>query len=113
MPSTARRLIRDLAEAGRYAYVPAICLVEAAYLVEKARLAESSLALLRTALAEEWSNLRVAPLDLEVAEALRSVSREEVPDLPDRVIAATALSMGFPLVTRDRRIVASNVETVW
>ena len=113
LPLTARRLIRELAEAGKYSCVPAICLVEATYLVEKARLAESSLNFLRDALAEAQSNLRVAPLDFDVPHALRCVAREEVPGLPDRIIAATALSMGLPLVTRDRRIIASNVETMW
>jgi hypothetical protein len=29
-----------------------------------------------------------------VADALASVSRVEVPDLPDRIVAATAVSLG-------------------
>jgi predicted nucleic acid-binding protein len=35
------------------------------------------------------------------------VPREAVPDLPDRVIAATALLHGVPILSRDRRIQAS------
>jgi predicted nucleic acid-binding protein len=33
--------------------------------------------------------------------------------MPDRIIAATALHLGLPLVTRDARIVASGINTVW
>jgi predicted nucleic acid-binding protein len=33
--------------------------------------------------------------------------------MPDRIIAATALSLGLPLVTRDGKIRASNVITIW
>ena len=87
MPENTRHLIRELAEAGKYCFVPSVCLVEATCLVEKGRLTESTFFLLREALSEDWNNLRVAPFDLDVARAMRSVSRADVSDLPDRVIA--------------------------
>jgi len=55
----------------------------------------------------------LAPLDRAVADAVRFVKRSEVPDLPDRVIAATALALGVPLVSRDGKIRASQVTTIW
>jgi len=39
-----------------------------------------------------------------VALALREVERRLVPDLPDRIITATALHLGLPLISRDRQI---------
>jgi predicted nucleic acid-binding protein len=33
--------------------------------------------------------------------------------MPDRIIAATALALGLPLVTRDRKIRAADLETIW
>ncbi len=48
-----------------------------------------------------------------MALAVQQVSREQVPDLPDRIIAATALYLGVPLITRDRKIALSSVDTVW
>jgi predicted nucleic acid-binding protein len=36
-----------------------------------------------------------------------------VPDLPDRVVAGTAVALGLPLVSRDGKIRASGIETVW
>ena len=41
------------------------------------------------------------------------VERAQIPEMPDRIIAATALYMDVPLITRDRRIRSSDVETLW
>ena len=49
------------------------------------------------------------PITPGVAGAVRRVSRREVPDMPDRIIAATALDLKLPLVTADGRIRASSV----
>jgi predicted nucleic acid-binding protein len=44
---------------------------------------------------------------------LRRVRREDVPDMPDRIIAATALALDLPLVTRDGKIRAAGIRTIW
>jgi PIN domain nuclease of toxin-antitoxin system len=41
------------------------------------------------------------------------IPRNEVPELPDRIIAATATLLAVPLISRDRTIRASSVKTVW
>jgi predicted nucleic acid-binding protein len=33
--------------------------------------------------------------------------------MPDRIIAATALRLGLPLISRDHRIQLSEVSTIW
>lgn len=48
-----------------------------------------------------------------VASYLHKVGRDQVPDMPDRIIAATALSLGVPLISRDRKIQVSTVSTIW
>jgi len=53
------------------------------------------------------------PLDRYVAQALNHVARTEVPDMPDRIIAATALHLGIPLISRDGRIETSSLTTIW
>jgi predicted nucleic acid-binding protein len=53
------------------------------------------------------------PVDRLVAEALRTVDRFLVPDMPDRLIAATAVMLGVPVLTCDARIIASGIATVW
>jgi predicted nucleic acid-binding protein len=93
--------------------LPAICVVESACLAGEGTISEAALERLLQALEEPDPRFVLAPLDRFVAIAVRGVSRADVPDLPDRVIAATAVSLGLPLVTRDRRIRAANVETIW
>jgi len=41
------------------------------------------------------------------------IPRSSVPDLPNRVIVATALALGLPLVIRDGKIRVSGIETIW
>jgi PIN domain nuclease of toxin-antitoxin system len=48
-----------------------------------------------------------------VADAIEFVSRDEVPDLPDRIVAATAAALRVPLISRDGKIRASEVQTIW
>jgi PIN domain nuclease of toxin-antitoxin system len=57
--------------------------------------------------------LEIVPLTQSIALAVRQVPREQVPDLPDRVIAATAVHLDVPLISRDRKIRLSNVATIW
>ncbi len=40
-------------------------------------------------------------------------SPQVVPELPDRIIAATALYLGLPLISRDRAIQQASIEVVW
>src|SRR5712692_1985368 len=96
-------------EAGDPIYVPSMCLVEVTYLVEKGRVPRTAMERLRKALAEPSFGFKVAVLDLAVADALREIPRDEVPDLLDRVIAATALALHLPLVTRDGKIRATGI----
>ena len=99
--------------AGRPIYVPAICVVEAIYLTEKNRIPKGGLERLLSVLEEPSPRFFLAPLDLSVALAVHTISRSEVPELPDRVIAGTARALGLPLVTKDRRIQATSIETIW
>jgi len=88
-------------------------IVELQYLIEKGRLPEAALERLDAALDNPNSALVMAPLDRAVARAMASIARDAVPDMPDRVIAATALYLGVPLVTKDGRIRMASVSTIW
>jgi PIN domain nuclease of toxin-antitoxin system len=90
-------------------------LVELTYLVEKGRVRVpvDALKILRVALMDSSFGFRLAPLDLRVAEMILRVPRNEVPDLPDRVIAATALALELPLITCDGKIGATVIQTIW
>ncbi len=65
------------------------------------------------AVAADTQSIKIVPVDRRVAQALESVPREAVPDMPDRIIAATARYLRLPLVTSDRRIQRTAIETIW
>ena len=58
------------------------------------------------------SGFKVAPFDFAIAEELENIPRDQIPDMPDRMIAATAQHLSLPLVTTDYRIQQSDVETI-
>lgn len=95
-------------------HVPAIVVVQLRYLVEKRTLTEADYQKVLEALKDGETALTHAPLDLIAAEALTQIPRAVVPDMPDRIIAATALALNLPLITRDTNICKlTNVITIW
>lgn len=60
------------------------------------------------------NEIALSPISLaEIVEAMRQVPRVDVPDMPDRIVAATGVYFGVPVISRDGRIRASNIHTVW
>jgi PIN domain nuclease of toxin-antitoxin system len=109
----ARETLVETARSGDLIYIPPICLVEWIYLVEKGRVPREGLDTLTSALADPRSALKLAAFDLQIIDAIYRIPREIVPDLPDRVIAGTAFALQLPLVSRDARIQASDIKTIW
>ena len=109
----ARNAFSQAISAGDPIYVASITIVESRYLVERGRIAVDALDRLLTALTDPHNALVLVPLDLRIALAVGQIPRADVPDTPDRIIAATALHLGVPLVTRDHRIRAAQVPTIW
>ena len=106
-------LIDGAAASGESTYISAVSLVEVVYLVERGRIAADAFERIVRELGQDNPAFEVFPLDYNVASALRSIPRNVVPDMPDRIIAATALHLGLPLVTRDRRLQAAGIQTIW
>lgn len=99
---------------GEYIFISAITLVEMRYLVEKNRIKATVLARVEQELDEPDPMIVATSVDRTISDALASISRLIVPDMPDRIVAATALALGLPLVTRDTEIHRlTNVTTVW
>lgn len=109
----ARQTIRDTIASNHPIYVSPITVIEVIYLVEKGRLSQQNLADLKTTLHQSNTGFKIQPFDLAIAEVLETISRDQIPDMPDRIIAATAKHLGLPLVTRDHQIQTADIETIW
>lgn len=103
----------DSAAAGHVIYVPSISLVELTYLVEKGRYPSIARDRLINVLDDQLATCRLASLYWMVADALESINREDVSDLPDRIVSATAVALQVRLVSRDGKSRASAVQTIW
>jgi PIN domain nuclease of toxin-antitoxin system len=99
---------------GNFIYFSAISIVEIAYLIERGRLAGEVLTRVLNAADDPNVGILLAPLDRNISATIQQIDRATVPDMPDRIIAATALSLSLPLVTRDAKIQAlTTIETIW
>jgi PIN domain nuclease of toxin-antitoxin system len=99
---------------GEPIYLASISLVEVIYLTEKGKLPQVALERLNAALTEPEAGFVLVPLDGSIIQAVQQIPGDVVPEMPDRIIAATAFYLNLPLVTRDLRIQMLDViSTVW
>lgn len=101
-------------QSGNTIYVSSITIVELVYLIEKNRVPDEVLVMLREALDDDTTAFELVELSRGVADELENIDRSIVADMPDRIVAATAKHLGVPLVTSDGDIrKLTNVETIW
>ena len=108
--SEARRILRETDDGLHRVYLSAITLMEVLYLSESGRI-DLSLSEL-VSMVSRSRNYEIVPVDSEVVLAATDV--DDVPELHDRIIVATARYLGVPILTGDKVIVASRyVQSVW
>jgi PIN domain nuclease of toxin-antitoxin system len=105
--------MQNAAVAGDAVFVPSISLVEIVYLIEKGRFPATLLPRVVNALNNPLRELETVSLTEAIAQTVRQIPRNIVPDMPDRIIAATALHLNLPLVTADHKIQAAAIQTIW
>jgi len=93
--------------------ISSISLIEIAYLEEKGRVPAGTLVGVLALLDVSAPSLTEIPVTRQIIATLLTIPRDQVPDMPDRVIAATALFLAVPLVSRDGEIRASSMQTIW
>jgi PIN domain nuclease of toxin-antitoxin system len=113
LSAAAEALIHEAAAARHKIAISTISLAEVVYLVEKNRLPASAYEELAGALADPEHVFTEAVITAAVVHAMRRVPRAEVSDLPDRIVAATAVYFDVPVISRDSRIRAASLKTVW
>ena len=109
----AKEFLDDAAQSGEQIGISAISLTEIVYLVEKAKINPETLERLLQSIEAGNAALVEIPVTGKIASRTREVSRDIVPDMPDRIIAATALELSVPIISRDGKIKASGLKTIW
>ena len=114
LSANAKKIFQDTDAGQHQILIPGIVLVELVYLEEKGRISDSSLKKVLELLDDVGGSYDVAPLNKDTAKALQKIPRDDVPDMPDRIIAATAYQLSLPLITRDKKIKKSKiVKVIW
>lgn len=91
-------------------YIPAIVLAEIGYLSERKRI-ETNLTDIKLVL-KESGNIKILPLDSEIIYGAFEIN--DIPELHDRLISATARKLRLELITNDKIITDSKfVKTIW
>ena len=111
---TAKNLFISTANSGGNVFVPTISLVEITYLIEKNKFQPALLSRIISRLNNPNAELKPIELTVEIADNLSKIPRSIVTDMPDRIIAATALHLNLPLVTKDHKIQKlQTIQTIW
>lgn len=114
LSATALQTLDQTSQSGDMIFLSAISIVELQYLTERNRIDRDVLYQILKIVRSNIPSLEIAALDLEVGENLTHIDRAVVPDMPDRIIAATALARRLPLVTCDHKIRACTaIQTIW
>ncbi|MBM4031045.1 MAG: type II toxin-antitoxin system VapC family toxin [Planctomycetes bacterium] len=113
LSARALQAMEEALSSGDGIYVSSIILVELTYLVEKGKQPLEALERIERTLEDETQGFREVPVDLRISRALRRVPRTLVPDMPDRIIGATALHLGLRLVSRDTMLRESGLDVIW
>jgi len=113
LSTTARELIDTTARNGDSIAVSSISLFETVYLMERNRVPAQTLARLTAELLAADAIFAETPPNHAIATIMQKVLASQIPEMPDRIVAATALSLGVPVISRDARIQASSIQTIW
>ena len=113
LSSPARSFLRKVDRADGEVAVSSMTLVEILYLVEKNRINQDTLEVVVSLLNDTDSSLVEIPIDHKIVQAMKQIPREQIPEMPDRIISATALYLEVPLITSDLKIRDSFVPTIW
>ena len=113
LSTPARELINTSAAAGNKIAVSSITLIEVVYLIEKQRISVELFSMMARIMSTSTSVFEEAAVNLEVARSLNHVDVARVPDMPDRIIAATAVALNMPVISKDHKIQLSGLATIW
>ena len=110
MGSKAKEIFIEAESGLSLIYIPAMVLAEIGYLAERKKI-DANLRSVEN-YCQQFESLVIEPITKEII--FRSFEIDDIPELHDRLIAATAYVRNIPLITNDAIIAASRfVSTVW
>ncbi len=109
----AAQFIRSAAGNGDKIAISSITLIEVVYLIEKHRIPLETLTAMAQLIQTATGIFEELPVSLSIARTLNRVDAAKVPDMPDRIIAATALYLDVPVISKDSKIQMSGLTTIW
>ncbi|OQY91656.1 MAG: hypothetical protein B6D41_09115 [Chloroflexi bacterium UTCFX4] len=108
------QIFSDAKQGRAFILVPSIVLVELVFLLQRRRVPDSVLRQAFELSEDLGADIRVIPLDLAVAREVASFGPAAIPEMADRIVAATARVLQVPVLTADSEIAASKlVEVIW
>ncbi|MBX3243450.1 MAG: PIN domain-containing protein [Acidobacteria bacterium] len=114
LPSSAAQTAILSATLNGKIYISSISIIELIYLSEKGKIPIDIINDLRKAIDDPATAFQLIGVNRDVADELANIPRSTVPEMPDRIISATALSLGLPLITADSAISKlTNITTIW
>ena len=93
----ASKIFEEADIGGCVIFIPAMVLMEILYLSEKNRISTTLPDV--TQLVQNSTNYRIYPITAEVVLKAKEIT--DIPELHDRIIAATAVLLGLGLISRD------------
>jgi PIN domain nuclease of toxin-antitoxin system len=114
LSAKAKGVYEQADQGGEQIVVPCIVFFELLYLVEKGKLSIDFSGFIT--MVASARNYRVEPLCIPIIERSQAIPRERIADPWDRLIAATSIHLGFPLITRDDallRVKLKGVRVLW
>jgi PIN domain nuclease of toxin-antitoxin system len=93
--------------------ISSITLIEVVYLIEKGRIPLETLTAMAQIIRTPNGPFEEVPVSLHVARTLNEVDVAKVSDMPDRIIAATAVHLNVPVISKDGKIQLSGLATIW
>ncbi|MHB8624983.1 MAG: type II toxin-antitoxin system VapC family toxin [Aggregatilineales bacterium] len=113
LSAQADQFISAAAQVGNKIAISSISLIETVYLIEKGRISVETLSTMARILRTHDGIFEEVLVNLDIARTLNRVDAAKVPDMPDRIIAATALQLNVPVISKDSKIQLSGLQTIW
>jgi PIN domain nuclease of toxin-antitoxin system len=113
LSTPAAQFIRSAAAKGDKIAISSITLIEIVYLIEKGKIPLETLTAMAQIIQTTDGPFEEIPVSLSIARTLNRVDAAKVPDMPDRIIAATALYLNVPVISKDGKIQMSGLTTIW